>query len=96
MIGKGDVYILDIYGAATWARVNKRKSILIRLGSLIGARVPDTLAYLKTLGEGESGVVRERSRAQLGQIHFQNQVFKVNLESGCSQLFTWRHLSVHS
>ena len=51
------MHILDIYGTATGARVNRRKSVLICLESLVGARVPDTLAYLKTLGEGEYATI---------------------------------------
>ena len=51
------MHILETYGSATGARVNKRKSVLIRMGSLVGARVPDTLAYLKTLGEGEYATI---------------------------------------
>eukprot|EP00967_Tisochrysis_lutea_P015758 scaffold17768_cov31-Tisochrysis_lutea.AAC.7 len=31
--------MLDLYGNATGARVNRSKSILIRMGSLLGARI---------------------------------------------------------
>ena len=51
------MHILESYGTATGAKVNKSKSILIRMGSLTGARVPETLAYLKTLGEGEFATI---------------------------------------
>ena len=51
------MHILENYGTATGAKVNKSKSILIRMGSLKGAQVPGTLAYLKTLGEGEFATI---------------------------------------
>ena len=63
-------YFLDIFegylGEDSWiswptpttgARVNKSKSILIRMGPLTGAAVPGALKYLKTLGEGEYATI---------------------------------------
>jgi len=45
------------YGRATGARVNKAKSVIIRMGALRKVAIPEHLSTLKTLGEGEYATI---------------------------------------
>eukprot|EP00967_Tisochrysis_lutea_P140263 scaffold256071_cov32-Tisochrysis_lutea.AAC.4 len=51
------MHLLEHYGRATGARVNTAKSVIIRIGALRKGAIPEHLATLKTLGEGEYATI---------------------------------------